>query len=268
MTYSYTTRNGQRVEIHVAADFDRMNEAFHAATGQSLIISSGTRTRAEQESIFRQRYVTSGGIKGRKVYDTRSWNGQLWYRISAAGTVAAPGTSNHEDDGPNGPRSIDIRDTGADKGVMTRGTARDNWMRDHAGQFNFENEGYNFGEPWHKTNRGSLVDAPPATPSAPTAPSAPAPSYHTATVEDLMSLSNIEGFQKIARRNGGATAVDNKPGPKTRKGLQTFLNVNYRGSVANWLRSKWGYKDRDDLWGPNMKAAAERANAENNRVLK
>lgn len=143
-----------RVAPAVAADYARMEADFLRDTGCDLIISSGTRTDAEQEAIFRERYVLVGAVAGRTVYDTRVWNGQTWYRISAAGTVAAPGTSNHQVSGPNGPRSIDIRDSGADAGVMTRGTARDKWMERNAANYHFENEGYKFSEPWHKTWRG------------------------------------------------------------------------------------------------------------------
>lgn len=156
MSYTYVTIDGQRVETAVAAAYGRMNSAFKRDTGCSLIISSGTRTYEEQKAIFLARYVLAGQVNGRKVYDTRTWNGQLWYRISSAGTVAVPGTSNHEEDGPNGPRSIDIRDTGSDNGVTVRGTKRDKWMEAHAGEYGFQNEGYNFGEPWHKTFRGDL----------------------------------------------------------------------------------------------------------------
>lgn len=157
MAYQFVTVDGQRVERNVAEDLARMNAAFQKAfPGIRLVVTSGTRTDAEQERIFRDRYVLAGDVRGRRVYDTRWWNGHLWYRVSPAGTVAVPGTSNHQESGPNGPRSIDIRDTGADAGVSVRGTRRDRWMQDHAHEYQFENEGYNFGEPWHKTNRGQI----------------------------------------------------------------------------------------------------------------
>lgn len=89
------------------------------------------------------------------------------------------------------------------------------------------------------------------------------PAGHTASVDDLLALPDIRGFQKIARKNGGNTLIDNKNGPQSKLGMVNFLNANYRGSVAGWLRSRWGYKDSDDIWGPNMRAAAVRANAEN-----
>ena len=101
----------------------------------------------------------------------------------------------------------------------------------------------------------------------------PNPSYHKATVNDLAELQYVNGLQKIAHLYGygkgqaQSTWMDNKWGPGSAGGLQAFLNQNYGGSLAAWLRSKWGYKDNDDLWGPNMKAAAERAEAANYRAL-
>lgn len=156
MAFTYTTRNGKRVEVNVAAAFDRMADAFARDTGYQLLIRSGTRTAQEQINIFKARYVPSNQVGGRRVYDYRRWNGTLWARISSAGTVAVPGTSNHEESGPNGPRSIDIYDSGPNAGVASRGTARDRWMQAHAEEYGFSNEGYNFGEPWHKTYRGKI----------------------------------------------------------------------------------------------------------------
>lgn len=101
----------------------------------------------------------------------------------------------------------------------------------------------------------------------------PNPSYHTATVNDLADLEYVNGLQKIAHLYGygkgqaQSTWMDNKWGAGSAAGLQAFLNQNYGGSLAAWLRSKWGYKDNDDLWGPNMKAAAARAEAANYKAL-
>lgn len=136
MAYEYTIINGQRVEVHVASAFYRMAGAFKADTGCDLFVSSGTRTRDEQA------YLYNGWIR----------------RLPGFNLAAPPGSSNHEEDGPSGPRSIDIADSGAGAGVTTRGTARDGWMERNAGRFGFENEGYNFRpvEAWHKTFRGPL----------------------------------------------------------------------------------------------------------------
>ena len=82
MAFTYTTRNGKRVEVNVAAAFDRMAAAFARDTGYQLLIRSGTRTAQEQINIFKARYVPSNQVGGRRVYDYRRWNGTLWARIS------------------------------------------------------------------------------------------------------------------------------------------------------------------------------------------
>lgn len=141
---SYSWRDGQRVAPGTLAAFDLLRAAFYAVFGLWLLISSGTRTYQEQINIFLSRYVRAGDVRGRRVYDTRWWNGVLWYRVSSAGTVAAPGTSNHEND-----RALDIRDTGNTPGVTSFNNARSNWIRVNAGRFGFNANGFGFGEPWH-----------------------------------------------------------------------------------------------------------------------
>lgn len=100
---------------------------------------------------------------------------------------------------------------------------------------------------------------------------APAPkpktAYHTGTITDLATLEDTRGLQKIAKRYGYKGKIDNVFGVGSKTGFQRFLNANYGGSLARWLRAKWGYKDDDNLWGPNMKAAAERGNAANFKAL-
>jgi len=228
MAYTFVERNGQRLEVAVAAAFDRLNNAFHAAFGLWLIISSGTRTDAEQEQIFRERYVVASQVNGRKVYDTRWWAGQLWYRISAAGTVATPGSSNHQVSGPNGPRSFDIRDTGGDAGVTTRGTTRDRWMEAHAREFEIENEGYGFNEAWHKTFRGVLGGSGGGqTPN-----------------QDVMNRQNWMNHIGI---NVGI--ADGLPGPLYVAGVKTYQEI---------LRA-YGYTGAiDGEWGPATQAAHQK----------
>lgn len=93
------------------------------------------------------------------------------------------------------------------------------------------------------------------------------PAGRPSTVADLAKLADVRGLQKIAQRYGYAGRVDNVWGPGSRAGFTAFLKQNYGGSLAAWLRSKWGYKDRDDIWGPNQAAAAKRANDANMRAL-
>lgn len=238
MSYEYTSRDGQRVEVHVAAALDKMNAAFQKDTGYSLKVNAGggTRTRAEQESIFRQRYVTAGAVAGRKVYDIRRWKGVLWYRISSAGTVAIPGSSNHEEDGPNGPRSLDLSDTGPDRGVMTRGTARDKWMEVHAHEYGFANEGYNFGEPWHKTFNGALSDTTPAAPAL-------GGVEFSQVVQDQQAFLIGRGFDL------GKSGADGKKGSLTTAAFEKY---------QTFLRA-WGYTGPiDGDWGSGTQAAHQK----------
>ncbi|QCG78325.1 lysin A [Microbacterium phage AloeVera] len=93
----------------------------------------------------------------------------------------------------------------------------------------------------------------------------PSPQYHNVTLDDIASIGNVEGLQKIARLYL-AQSVDNRWGDKSKRGLQMFLNANYGGSLVHWLRSKWGYVGNDQF-GPVMKAALQRANEANRRAL-
>jgi len=156
MAFTYEWIDGCRVEVNVAAAFRRMAADFQRDTGCELHIRDATRLYQDQVDIFLSRYVTAGDVNGRYVYDTRVWNGTRYYRVSSAGTVAVPGTSNHEEDGPIGPRALDLYDSGDDPGVTTFGTARDGWMQRNAGNYNFSNAGNNFDEAWHKEYLGEL----------------------------------------------------------------------------------------------------------------
>lgn len=100
----------------------------------------------------------------------------------------------------------------------------------------------------------------------PVAKPAPTASYPTVSVAILGQIGNVEGLQKIARIGGYKGKIDNKWGAGSQAGFQSWLNRNYGGSVANWLRRKWGYVGNDQL-GPIMTAALQKANAANKRAL-
>lgn len=155
MAYTYTTINGQRVQSNVAAAFNNLNAAFRNAFGLSLLVSSGTRTTAEQRDIFLSRFRAQTSGNG-PYNDVRWYGGVRYVRVSSAGTVAVPGTSNHEEGGPIGPRALDIRDSGNNAGVTSAGNARSNWIRANAARYGFNPAGYGFGEPWHIEYTGSL----------------------------------------------------------------------------------------------------------------
>ncbi|QYC53808.1 endolysin [Microbacterium phage EugeneKrabs] len=91
------------------------------------------------------------------------------------------------------------------------------------------------------------------------------PEFHTVTLNDIATIGNVEGLQKIAKLYLAQT-VDNQWGDKSKRGFQLFLNANYGGSLVAWLRTKWGYVGNDQF-GPVMKAALQRANDANRRAL-
>lgn len=140
MAYQYVTINGQRVEKTVAEAFQRLRAAFKKRWGLDLLVSSGTRTRAEQ---------------------TRLRNAYLAYKAGRgpwAPLAAAPGYSNHEESGPRGPRALDLRDSGADAGVTVIGSARSNWLAREAKKYGFHNAGHYFNpkEGWHYEYTGEI----------------------------------------------------------------------------------------------------------------
>lgn len=143
MAKAFSRINGWPVAVGIVRDFLAMAAAFKAQFGVELTVTSGIRTYTEQVEIFTQRYTPAPN--GRRVYDTRRWNGQLWYRISGAGTVAQPGTSNHETG-----RSLDLADTGSDAGVASSfGSPRNRWLSQNCWRWGFTHTGTGFAEPWH-----------------------------------------------------------------------------------------------------------------------
>lgn len=141
------TIDGQRATPYMAYQLRRLKNDFRARFGLEIYAVSGIRLDWEQIQIFLARYVKAGEVNGRYVYDTRVWNGVRYYRISNAGTVAVPGTSNHEIQGDSA--AWDFADSGSDAGVSRAGSARSNWLRDNAWRYDLEPEGFNFGEAWH-----------------------------------------------------------------------------------------------------------------------
>lgn len=101
MAFVYEMINGERVETHVAAAFRGWARDFKAATGYDMLISSGTRTKEEQQRGYEDYLAGRTTVK--------------W---------AKPSESSHCEIGPSGPRALDIRDTGADSGVTVKGSYR------------------------------------------------------------------------------------------------------------------------------------------------
>lgn len=136
MGYTYTTVDGQRVNVAVANAFAELRAEFKRVFGLDLLVSSGTRTRAEQERLY------DGWVR----------------RLPGFNLAAMPGQSNHEESGPVGPRALDVRDSGSDPGVTRIGTKRSLWLRDNCGRFGFKHTGYGFNpqESWHIEFQGAL----------------------------------------------------------------------------------------------------------------
>lgn len=246
MAYTYTTINGERVQSTVAAAFEQLRAAFQAQFGLDLLVSSGTRTRAEQARLY------DGWVK----------------RLPGFNLAAPPGFSNHEESGPRGPRALDLRDSGQDYGVTRIGTARSNWLAANAPRFGFTPAGHFFNprEAWHYEFTGNLENAP--TP-------APAPAGQAA---NPFGIPTVAGLQKIARLYGYRGGIDNIWGGGSAAGFAGFLRQNWGyvgndvlgpvmwASIARWLRARWGYVG-NDVPGPVMRAALARAEAANAKAL-
>lgn len=212
MAYTYTTINGQRVEKNVAAAFQKLRAAFKKKFGLDLLVSSGTRTRAEQQRL-------------RDLY------------LAGKGNLAAPpGYSNHEESGPRGPRALDVRDSGSDYGVTRKGTTRANWLKANAAKHGFNPAGYGFSqvEPWHIEFTGAL--AIPAGNVTGTPAVKYAKSHMTKVQRALITLGydlaphGADGVQgpittaavRAFQKKAGLT-VDGMPGPRTLTALEAAV---------------------------------------------
>ncbi|UDL14795.1 endolysin [Microbacterium phage Gretchen] len=230
MGYSYTTINGQRVEVNVAAAFRNMAAAFKAATGCDLLVTSGTRTRAEQQ------YLYDGWIARKPGFNL----------------AAKPGQSNHEESGPRGPRALDLRDSGNDAGVTRIGSARSNWLVANAPRFGFTNAGHYFNprEGWHYEFTGAIGGGAPTTPAAPTSSGAVAGVHGP----NPFGIAFTGGLQKIARLYGYKGALDQHWGGST---PQTAARSGSMAGFVEFLRRNWGYSGNTVL-GPVMWKAIQR----------
>lgn len=206
MSFGYTYIDGCRVEVNVAQAFYKLRDAFRARWGLDLLVSDGTRTRAEQEYL---------------------WNGWINH-LPGFNLAAAPGESNHEEDGPIGPRALDVHDSGDDAGVTSIGSARSIWLRDNCPAYGFINTGYNFRpqEGWHIEYQGDLGGS--------------GNSSFDQTVQNEQAWLISRGYDL------GPTGADGIAGPMYEaavKAYQTFLRA-------------YGYTgDADGIWGAGTQAA-------------
>jgi hypothetical protein len=71
----YVYRDGSRLTPYMLYQIERLNSELRRLFGVGLIVTSGIRTYEEQVKIFLERYVVASQVRGRRVYDTRVWNG-------------------------------------------------------------------------------------------------------------------------------------------------------------------------------------------------
>lgn len=143
----YVYWDGARLTPWMKHCLERLDADLRRLFGVHLVLdpSKGIRTEAEQTAIFLSRYrpqLAGSGPYG----DVRWWNGTRYVRHSGLGTVAQPGSSNHEIQGTTA--AVDVADSGG-AGIGTMGSARSNWLRANAANYGLIPEGFKFGEAWH-----------------------------------------------------------------------------------------------------------------------
>lgn len=189
-TINYVHRDGSRLTPWMLYVINRANVEFKARFGCELLVTSGIRTHQEQIDIFLSKFRVQwagGGPYG----DVRWWQGKRYVRHAGGGTVAAPGTSNHEVQGTKA--AVDLRDSGRDAGVATGGNARANWLRANAARLGLVPSGYGFGEPWHY-DIPDIFRTPPATPAGGASkPAAPTPKEIIMATEVIVTDKDNNG---------------------------------------------------------------------------
>ena len=205
---SFVWRDGSRLTPWMFYVITLLDRDLFRLFGVHVLVSSGIRTYEEQVAIFLSRYVTAGQVNGRRVYDTRVWNGTRYYRISSAGAVAVPSTSNHEIQGSRA--AVDLRDSGSNAGIATAGSARSNWLRANAAAYDLVPSGFGFGEAWHYDVVNIFKTPPAPEPEKPTTPAVPEP-----TLEDLMALKSAVIIKNVPAEGFPATALDFEAGFRT-----------------------------------------------------
>lgn len=79
---------GQQLRPDAAPAWDRLAYACRDRFGWLPTLTDSYRPLTVQVALFRKRYRAGPG------FDTRTWNGQPWHRVTGA-AAAVPGTSNH-----------------------------------------------------------------------------------------------------------------------------------------------------------------------------
>jgi len=247
MAYNYTYIDNERVETAVARAYQAFEAEFRRVFGLDLVISSGTRTRAEQQILWDRWQNGTGNL------------------------AAYPGTSNHEEYGPRGPRALDLRDSGNDSGITAVYSHRSIWARDNCGRFGFTNAGYWFSpqEGWHFEYEWELDNGAIAGDGSLNVDG----EWGAATTSKLQSVLGITvdgelGPQTISALQRGlgfkGSDVDGDMGPKTVAALQAKVGASVDGDLGPdtiralqiYLNNGYGFTpdngqlQEDGEWGP------------------
>lgn len=219
-----------------AAGFLRLAAAFQAKFGRTLMAMSFYRPLADQERIFKSRYVVRPG--GKRLASTdRGWQGKMWKLVGSA-PVAPPGTSNH-----GWGTTVDFQ-----SGIQNAGTAEHRWMQANGPSYGWDwTEGRRIGERWHwsyvpsKDQRKGAAVAQSAAQAAAKAGSAPAFPLPAGMVYGPSSgpATQVSGRARNSRVPNDV--VRGADGQWYSKGLRTFQQR---------LKDRGWKITADGQWGP------------------
>lgn len=131
---------------NIREDLEAASRILEAEGHPAIRVVDGDRSYQAQVTVFLARYVLGEQIRGRRVYDIRKWEGRTYYRISPAGTVAAPSRL-----------APHVRGVAADLGTPynNRNTAAHKRLQQLAPGLGLDWTGRHFAEDWHwETTRG------------------------------------------------------------------------------------------------------------------
>ena len=238
--------DGKPVPVGTAEAFKKLAAAFEKATGETLHVRSGLRTRAEQQ--------------------------RLWdlYKAGKGNLAARPGTSRHEKG-----NALDVYDSGRDAGVTRANNKRSNWLKNNAHKYGFKANGYGFKqvEPWHIEYTGD----PWKTTVKPTVENTPKTRYEvTATSLNGRSGPGTQYAIKTKRPRGFRFNSTKRSGNWVRAG-KYWYHTHYLKVVASKPQAAVHMRlgtlniplDADKLPDGEKRAklAAEQINASNLDVL-
>ena len=134
------------VHSNIREALEAASRILEAEGHPAIRVVDGDRSYHAQVTVFLARYVLGEQIRGRRVYDIRKWEGRTYYRISPAGTVAAPSRL-----------APHVRGVAADLGAPynNRNTAAHKRLQQLAPGLGLDWTGRHFAEDWHwETTRG------------------------------------------------------------------------------------------------------------------